>query len=191
MTRPATRSSSSSVSPFSARSAAARTAAISYPVGKPLRQHRCRESRRALISRILNFIDPRGAATSTVSPFFLPMIALPTGDSFESLFSAGFASAEPTMRYSKVCFASMSRSFTLEPIETTSLATSFLLITRALRSRSSSVAIRCSSSACSFFASSYSAFSAMSPNSRAVRIRSATSRRLSFERNSISCFSFS
>jgi hypothetical protein len=40
---------------------------------------------------ILNFIFPRGAATSTVSPFFLPMIALPTGDSLESLFSAGFA----------------------------------------------------------------------------------------------------
>ena len=51
----------------------------------------------ALISMILNFILPRGAATSTVSPFFLPMIAFPTGDSLESLFSAGFASAEPTM----------------------------------------------------------------------------------------------
>ena len=51
----------------------------------------------ALISMILNFIFPRGAATSTVSPFFFPMIALPTGDSLESLFSAGFASAEPTM----------------------------------------------------------------------------------------------
>jgi hypothetical protein len=30
------------------------------------------------------------------------MIALPTGDSFESLFSAGLASAEPTMWYSKL-----------------------------------------------------------------------------------------
>ena len=76
----------------------------------------------ALISRILNFIEPRGATTSTVSPFFLPMIALPTGDSFESLFSAGFASAEPTIRYSTVCFAAMSRSLTFEPTETTSLA---------------------------------------------------------------------
>ena len=44
--------------------------------------------------------EPRGAATSTTSPFFLPMIALPTGDSFESFCSAGFASAEPTIRYS-------------------------------------------------------------------------------------------
>jgi hypothetical protein len=51
----------------------------------------------ALISRILYFIEPRGAVTSTVSPFLWPMIALPTGDSLESLFCAGFASAEPTM----------------------------------------------------------------------------------------------
>ena len=56
---------------------------------------------------------------------------------------------------------------------------SFFEITRAARIRSSRVAIRCSSSACSFFASSYSAFSAMSPNSRATRMRSATSRRFS------------
>ena len=45
---------------------------------------------------ILNFtFEPRGVTTSTVSPFLRPMIALPTGDSFESLRSAGFASAEP------------------------------------------------------------------------------------------------
>ena len=56
----------------------------------------------ALISMILNFSAPLGAATSTTSPFFFPMIALPTGDSLESLFSAGFASAEPTMWYSNV-----------------------------------------------------------------------------------------
>ncbi len=50
---------------------------------------------------ILNLsFDPRGVATSTVSPFFRPMIAFPTGDSFESLRSTGFASAEPTMKYS-------------------------------------------------------------------------------------------
>ena len=59
------------------------------------------------------------------------------------------------------------------------------------RSRSSSWAIRVSSSACSFFASSYSAFSEMSPNSRASLMRAATSRRLVVERNSISSFSFS
>ncbi len=86
----------------------------------------------------------------------------------------------------------MSRSFTWEPTETpTSFAMSFFSITRADSSRSSSVAIRCSTRACSFFASSYSEFSAMSPNSRATRIRSATSRRFSVERYSISCFRFS
>ena len=50
--------------------------------------------------------------------------------------------------------------------------------------------MRASRWACSFFAESYSAFSAMSPNSRASRIRSAISRRLSFERYSISAWSF-
>src|SRR6188508_1442393 len=50
----------------------------------------------ALISRILNLSVPRGAETSTVSPFLWPMIALPTGDSFDSLLAAGSASAEPT-----------------------------------------------------------------------------------------------
>src|SRR6266550_4346326 len=145
----------------------------------------------ALISMILNFILPRGAVTSTVSPFFLPMISLPTGDSLESLFSAGLASAEPTIWYSIVSLAPTSRSFTFEPTETTSLAMSFLEMTRASRMRSSSVAMRCSSSICSFLASSYSAFSAMSPNSRAMRIRSATSRRLVVESSSISRLSFS
>src|SRR5581483_6948814 len=165
-------------------------------IGKTLRRgHRppslIARAQAALMSRILNFRAPRGAATSTTSPFLRPMIALPTGDSFESFCSAGFASAEPTMRYSTVLFAPISRSLTIEPIETTSLAMSFLSMTRADSSRSSSIAIRCSNSACSFFASSYSEFSAMSPNSRATRIRSATSRRLSVERYSISCFSFS
>jgi len=59
-------------------------------------------SQAALTSMILYFSAPRGAATSTVSPFFLPMIALPTGDSFESFCSRGFASAEPTITYSIV-----------------------------------------------------------------------------------------
>src|SRR4051794_19230592 len=58
-------------------------------------------------------------------------------------------------------------------------------MTVAERSLSSRSAICFSSMACSFFASSYSAFSAMSPNSRAARMRSATSRRRSPERCSI------
>ena len=68
------------------------------------------------------------------------------------------------------------------PTLTTSVVISFFSITRALFSRSSSVAMRCSSIACSFLASSYSEFSAMSPNSRACLMRSATSRRFTVER---------
>ena len=57
------------------------------------------EGRQAALMSMILYLSalPRGVVTSTVSPFFLPMIALPTGDSFESLFSDGFASAEPTM----------------------------------------------------------------------------------------------
>src|SRR6266508_1134376 len=143
------------------------------------------------MSMILNLSDPRGAETSTVSPFLRPRIAFPTGDSLESLFSAGSASAEPTMSYSIVSPASMSSSRTRVPMETTSEVTWPRSSTRACLSRSDSIEMRCSSSACSCFASSYSAFSLMSPNSRATRIRSAISRRLSFDRKSISCLSFS
>src|SRR6478609_4678287 len=142
------------------------------------------------MSMILNLSLPRGAATSTVSPFFRPMIALPTGDSFESLFSAGFASAEPTMWYSTVLFALTSRRRTFVPTDTSPDLISFFVTTRELLRRSSSSAMRASRWACSFFAESYSAFSAMSPNSRASRMRSAISRRLSVERNSISSWSF-
>ena len=77
---------------------------------------------------ILNFtFEPRGVTTSTVSPFLRPMIALPTGDSFESLRSAGFASADPTMKYSVVSFASTSRRRTTAPIETTLVSTRLLV----------------------------------------------------------------
>src|SRR3712207_1036860 len=139
---------------------------------------------------ILYLREPRGAETSTISPFLRPMIALPTGDSFESLRSAGFASAEPTISYSTVSFASRSRRRTRVPIATTPFGTSSFSISRARFRRSSSCAIRCSSIACSFFASSYSEFSEMSPNSRACLMRSATSRRLSPVRYSISSLSF-
>jgi hypothetical protein len=117
------------------------------------------------------------------------MIALPTGDSFESFRSAGFASAEPTMKYSVVSFASTSRSLTTAPTETMLVSTRLVSITWAFASRSSSCAIRCSSIICSFFASSYSAFSAISPNSRAAAMRSAISRRFSVRSTSSSPFS--
>ena len=42
---------------------------------------------------------PRGTGTETMSLRFLPISALPTGDSFESFISLGFASAEPTILY--------------------------------------------------------------------------------------------
>ena len=73
------------------------------------------------------------------------------------------------MRYSIVSFASTSRSRTFDADRDDVLSMSFFSITRAFARRSSSCAMRCSSIACSFFASSYSAFSAMSPNSRALR----------------------
>ena len=57
------------------------------------------------------------------------------------------------------------------------------LMTVAIRSLSATTAIRASSIACSFLASSYSEFLAMSPNSRASLMRSATSRRFSVEGN--------
>src|SRR5579864_2098077 len=143
------------------------------------------------MSIILKVIFPRGAATSTVPPFLRPMIARPTGVSFESLFDEGSASADPTMWYSTVFPAFTSRSRTFVPIETSPDLISFFVTTRAFLSRSSSIAMRASRCACSFFAASYSAFSAMSPNSRATRMRSAISRRRSFDRYSISSLSFS
>src|SRR5579872_6893480 len=160
---------------------------LSRPLGEALE----RGGYAALMSMILNVIFPRGAATSTVSPFLRPMIAFPTGDSFESLFAAGSASAEPTMWYSTVLPALTSRRRTFVPMETSPDLISFFVTTRAFASRSSSIAMRASRCACSFLAASYSAFSAMSPNSRATRIRSAMSRRRSTDRYSISSLSFS
>ena len=107
-TRPASRNCcDSSVAPGSTRPREPDRGDL-VPVGKALRQHGP-EAYAAWMSRILYLSEPRGVVTSTVSPFFLPMIALPTGDSFES-FSSGLASAEPTMKYSSVRLASTSRS---------------------------------------------------------------------------------
>ena len=63
-------------------------------------------------------------------------------------------------------------------------------ITVAMRSFSCSCAMRLSIIACSFLASSYSEFSAISPNSRASLMRSATSRRFSVDSSSSSSLSF-
>src|SRR5690348_7521285 len=106
--------------------------------------------------------SPRGVANETSSPRLRPIRALPTGDSLESLASAGSASAEPTIVYF-VDFPPSSLTWTTEPTRTTSVPRSDWSITVAERSFSSSEAIRASSIACSFLASSYSAFSEMSP----------------------------
>ena len=118
----------------------------------------------------------------TTSLRFLPTRALPIGDSLESLCSTGLASVEPTIWNFCESPVFWSLTWTTEPKPTSSVPSAFSSITVARRSRSSSCAIRPSSSACSFLASSYSAFSEMSPNSRASLIRAATSRRLVVER---------
>jgi hypothetical protein len=114
---------------------------------------------------------------------------LPTGDSLESLFSAGLASAEPTIvNLSEPPFSSL--MLTTEPTPTASVEMSLASTTCAARRRSCSCMMRCSSMACSFLASSYSAFSEMSPNSRASLMRSATWRRRFPESSSSSSLSF-
>ncbi len=128
------------------------------------------------------FFGPRGTSTVTMSLRLWPIRALPIGDSLESLCSSGSASVEPTIWNFCESPVFWSLTWTIEPNWTSSVPRSFSSITVARRSLSSSWAIRCSSSACSFLASSYSAFSEMSPNSRASLIRSATSRRFTVER---------
>ena len=125
---------------------------------------------------IFSLRSPLGVENTTSSPRLWPSSALPIGDSFESFISAGLASAEPTIVY-LVDLPPSSLTWTTEPTRTTSVPRSEESITVAERSLSSSDAIRASSIACSFLASSYSAFSEMSPNSRASLIRAATSRR--------------
>ena len=115
-------------------------------VGKALRQHaaslvragsdadvlRLRRRYAALMSRILYFREPRGVATSTVSPFFLPMIALPTGDSFESFELGRVRLRRPDDVVLDRLLASTSRRRTFAPTETTLRSTSPVSITRAL-----------------------------------------------------------
>src|SRR5439155_25304348 len=133
---------------------------------------------------------PRGTFTATVSLRLRPISARPTGDSLESLCSCGFASAEPTIVYFTDLPVLTSLTCTTDPTWTTSVESSSAWITLARRSFSCRVAMRLSSIACSFLASSYSEFSVMSPNSRASLMRSATSRRLSVERTPSSSLSF-
>ena len=80
---------------------------------------------------IFSCAPPRGAVNTTVSPRLRPSSALPTGDSLESLFSAGLASAEPTIVYRADLPVFSSLTWTTEPTATTSVRES-----RRPRSRS-------------------------------------------------------
>ena len=115
-------------------------------------------------------IGPAGACTVNLSPFFRPMSAEPTGDSLLMRPSRGAASAEPTIV--KVSSPSPPLMTTFEPMPT--LSPFVFSMTSALRSWSSSVAIRPSRNDCSCLASSYSAFSDRSPSSLASWMRAAT-----------------
>src|SRR5690606_25488495 len=128
-------------------------------------------------SRISYFSTPSGACTSTMVPGVLPIMACPTGDSLEMRLLSGSASAEPTTKYSNSSPNSRSLSRTREPSPTTPSSFSDVSISLAFRRVFSSCKILPSRKACSFFASSYSEFSEMSPNSKACLMRSATSRR--------------
>ena len=118
--------------------------------------------------------SPAGTFTTTFSPFFLPSRARPTGLSFEIRPSDGLASAEPTIVNASV--PSGLSTLTVEPIWTWSVEWCSSMMIAFLIS-ASSVWIRPSTNACSFLASSYSAFSDRSPCSLASWIRFATSGR--------------
>ena len=68
---------------------------------------------------------PRGTSTVTTSPRLWPTSALPIGDSFESLLSAGSASAEPTIWNFFESPDFWSLTWTRTPTETTSVLTWF------------------------------------------------------------------
>ena len=58
---------------------------------------------------------PFGSVTLTTSPRLFPSSALPTGDSFDSRFSPGFASVEPTIVYWSDLPEPSSLTLTTEP----------------------------------------------------------------------------
>jgi hypothetical protein len=94
---PAARSASSLRRRRRARPTLPRRRGWSAHVGDPPRSRRYLD-RRLSILVILSLRSPRGVHRD-LSPRLRPSSALPTGDSLESLFSAGLASAEPTIVY--------------------------------------------------------------------------------------------
>ena len=114
----------------------------------------------AWMSRILYFRDPLGVVTSTVSPFFLPMIALPTGRPARELQLGGVGLGRADDEVLVRALGVDGREPPSAPTETTLVSTLPVSITRAfVIRRSSSWAIRWPSIACSFLLPSYSAFS--------------------------------
>ena len=204
ITRPARRNFfDSSVAPASSVSASARTAAISSRSGKrfgsiaaslvgvaspeqPSNRQRsaARAGRRyaALMSRILYLREPRGADDLDGLALLLPDDRLADRRLVREL-QLGRDSPRPSRRSCTRPSGSRRRP-SAAPWRRSRRRSDRRRPSRSrARSRDAprAVAILCSSIACSFLASSYSAFSEMSPNSRATRIRSATSRRLSVE----------
>src|SRR2546429_3049467 len=131
-------------------------------------------------------VEPPGVTTETSSPTCLPSSALPTGDSSEMRPLLGSASAEPTMVKASSPYSSC--TFTVDPTSTMPL-TCLPSMMLAFRTSFSRRRTRPSTKPCSFLASSYSAFSLMSPNSLAWRIRSATSGRRLLRSTSSSAWS--
>ena len=142
------------------------------------------------MSRILYLMTPAGDSTSTTASFFLPISAMPNGDSLEMKPFKLFASVEPTMENSISSSNSISRILTRQPTLITSPATSSSSMISAFFKIFSSSTILASISACSSFAASYSSFSDKSPCSLASLIFSATSWRLTTFKSCNSSSSF-
>src|SRR3954452_15198640 len=140
------------------------------------------------IATIFNSRAPRGVSSLTVLPTRPPTSALPTGESIDSLPSAGAASGADTSVYVVCLPEPVSSTSTRLPNPTTSVWTSTSR-TSALSSCSRIRRIFVSRCAWSFLASWYSEFSLRSPHSRAVLMRSAISLRLTVSRCSSSACS--
>ncbi len=139
------------------------------PRRKPAGCSRCRRS----VDATIGSRSPAGPTTVTLSPFFLPSSARPTGDSLEMRPSAATPRPSPRWCRSRLPVARprappSSRSGRGSVEWFSSMMTAFLI-------SAESDWIRPSTNACSFLASSYSAFSVMSPCSLASWMRVATS----------------
>ena len=174
---------------WSVRGAAGRGAPAQPAIESPAEG--ARRSAASILVTLSFFFGPRGVSTVTTSFRLAPIRALPIGDSLESFCSAGLASVAPTSWNFCDLPDFWSLTWTIAPTVDL-VGVEVLLVDHGRASQPSwSWAMRCSSIACSFLASSYSAFSEMSPNSRASLMRSATSRRLSVSRWASSALSFS